>query len=292
MDIPNIGFNHEKSANAELEILPLSDLYQRNIHSHDPQMAHRVSFYMIICIEQGIGSHMVDFIQYPFVPGTLIFLQPDQVHAFDFVKQPTGYVVLFTQTFLDRVHTNMRLPNYTPTHLSQQHTPLLKLNEHSQARVINAINEMKLEIAHSQSDPLIVMYLFSALVLGLHRLRPELRHDNINPEQSIKLGTFYKLLQSHFLTIRDANWYANKLHTTYKTLNSICKLSTGLTAKQMIDAFTLIEIKRRLIIGNITTQKLAYDFGFDNASNFVKYFKKHTGATPSQFQAAHSKAIL
>ncbi|MEJ2913641.1 AraC family transcriptional regulator [Pseudoalteromonas sp. C12FD-1] len=292
MDIPNIGFNHEKSANAELEILPLSDLYGGKTHDHDPQMAHRVSFYMIICIEQGNGSHMVDFIQYPFDSGTLIFLQPDQVHAFDFAKQPTGYVVLFTQTFLDRVHTNMRLPNYTPTHLSQQHSPLLKLNKHSQARVINAINEMEIEIAHPQSDPLIVMYLFSSLALGLHRLRPELRHDNINPEQSIKLGTFYKLLQSHFLTIRDANWYANKLHTTYKTLNSICKLSTGLTAKQMIDAFTLIEIKRRLVISNITTQKLAYDFSFDDASNFVKYFKKHTGVTPSQFQTAHSKAIL
>lgn len=292
MDIPNIGFNHEKSANAELEILPLSDLYRGKTQDHDPQMAHRVSFYMIICIEQGNGSHMVDFIQYPFDSGTLIFLQPDQVHAFDFAKQPTGYVVLFTQTFLDRVHTNMRLPNYTPTHLSQQHSPLLKLNKHSQARVINAINEMEIEIAHPQSDPLIVMYLFSSLALGLHRLRPELRHDNINPEQSIKLGTFYKLLQSHFLTIRDANWYANKLHTTYKTLNSICKLSTGLTAKQMIDAFTLIEIKRRLVISNITTQKLAYDFSFDDASNFVKYFKKHTGVTPSQFQAAHSKAIL
>ena len=292
MDIPNIGFNHDKSAQAELEILPLSNLYERDIISHDPQMPHRVSFYMIIYIEQGSGKHMVDFTQYSFVPNTLIFLQPDQVHAFDFSKQPTGYVVLFTQTFLDRVHTNMRLPNYTPTHLNQQHTPLLNLNTHSQARVLSAINEMKIEIAHPQSDPLIVMYLFSALALGLHRLRPQLRHDKINPEQSIKLGTFYTLLQSHFLTIRDANWYAKKLHTTYKTLNHICKLSTGLTAKQMIDAFTLIEIKRRLIISNVTTQKLAYDFGFEDASNFVKYFKKQTGATPSQFQVRHSATTL
>ena len=83
---------------------------------------------------------------------------------------------------------------------------------------------MEIEIAHPQSDPLIVMYLFSALALGLHRLRPQLRHDKINPEQSIKLGTFYTLLQSHFLTIRDANWYAKKLHTTYKTLNQYLQI--------------------------------------------------------------------
>lgn len=112
----------------------------------------------------------------------------------------------------------MRLPNYTPTHLNQQHTPLLNLNTHSQARVLSAINEMKIEIAHPQSDPLIVMYLFSALALGLHRLRPQLRHDKINPEQSIKLGTFYTLLQSHFLTIRDANWYAKNCTQLTKPL--------------------------------------------------------------------------
>ncbi|MFA0231388.1 AraC family transcriptional regulator, partial [Vibrio sp. 10N.261.45.A7] len=33
--IPNIGFNHEKTAQAELELVPLSQLYSENNINHD-----------------------------------------------------------------------------------------------------------------------------------------------------------------------------------------------------------------------------------------------------------------
>lgn len=42
MNIPNVGFNHDKSNNAELEIIELSSLYERTSLSHDPEAPHRV----------------------------------------------------------------------------------------------------------------------------------------------------------------------------------------------------------------------------------------------------------
>ena len=44
MNIPNVGFNHDKSNNTELEIIELSSLYERTSLSHDPEAPHRVSF--------------------------------------------------------------------------------------------------------------------------------------------------------------------------------------------------------------------------------------------------------
>jgi methylphosphotriester-DNA--protein-cysteine methyltransferase len=136
------------------------------------------------------------------------------------------------------------------------------------------------------------MYLFSALALTLHRLRPELEQHKLSQEQNTRFARFFELMQDNFQKVRDANWYANQLNTTYKTLNQVCKLATGLTTKQMIDAFTVIEIKRRLIINNTTSQQLAYNFGFDDASNFVKYFKNLTDLTPSQFYQKYNKPII
>ncbi|MUK62330.1 helix-turn-helix domain-containing protein [Aliivibrio fischeri] len=292
MNIPNITFNHDKNNKAEFEIIELSSLYERTTLSHSPEAPHRVSFFMVIHIERGEGKHMVDFEKYPFSAGSMIFVQREQVHAFDFSSKPQGKVLLFTQTFLDHVHINMRLPNYTPTHLNHQHTPLLTLDLQNNQRSHTLINEMIAEIKLSNSDPLIIMYLFSALALLLHRLRPEMRHDKLSTEQSIKLARFFTLMQKHFQQIRDANWYANQINTTYKTLNQVCKLATGLTAKQMIDAFVVIEIKRRLIITNTASQQIAYDFGFEDASNFVKYFKKQTSLTPAQFQKHYIKTAL
>lgn len=292
MNIPNVGFNQDKSNQAELEIVELSSLYERELLDHDPEAPHRVSFFILIYIEQGEGIHMVDFIDYPFAPGSIIFIQKEQVHAFSFSSKPKGKVLLFTQAFLDNVHTNMRLPNYTPTHLNKKHTPLLTLDITNNKRTKTLLNEIITEVSLDDSDPLLVMYLFSSLSLLFHRLRPELRHDKLSTEQSIKFARFFVLMQSNFQRIRDANWYAHQISTTYKTLNKICKLATGLTAKQMIDTFTLLEMKRNLIITNVTTQQMAYNYGFEDTSNFVKYFKNQTKLTPTQFQKQYITPTL
>ncbi|WP_341464319.1 helix-turn-helix domain-containing protein [Photobacterium carnosum] len=39
-----------------------------------------------------------------------------------------------------------------------------------------------------------------------------------------------------------------------------------------------------MVLDGLPTQQLAYELGFEDASNFVKYFKKHTLITPSRFQ--------
>ncbi|MGS0824394.1 AraC family transcriptional regulator [Shewanella sp. 0m-8] len=292
MPIPKIGFNHQKSNQAEFEIFELASLLSRPNLDHDPQMPHRVSFFMFICIKEGQGSHMVDFVEYPFQPGSIIFVQREQVHSFDLSSKPQGKILLFTQAFLDRLHSNMRLPDYTPTHLNASHSPLAQLSELDRKRTRTLIAEMITEQQQENCDPLIVMYLFSALALIFHRLRPESVHDRLSIEQNVRLARFFELLLQNFSRVRDANWYAHRLNTTYKTLNQVCKLATGLTAKQMIDAFIIIEMKRRLVINSTTSQQMAYDFGFEDASNFVKYFKKLTELTPTQFQTKYSKPVL
>lgn len=291
MRIPEVGFRHSKFEQAEFEMIDLESLRKRD-WNHSPERPHRVTFFMLLYIEYGQGAHMVDFEVLPFSSGSFIFVQREQVHAFDFSSKPKGKVLLFTQDFLDRVHANMRLPNYTPTHLNSQHTPSLQLSEQDNRRCQTLIGEINNELIHTKSDPLIVMYLFSALSLILHRLRPALRHDKLSHEQSSKFARFMALLFEHFKKIRDANWYANQINTTYKTLNQVCKLATGLTVKQLIDAHTVLEIKRNLVVSNINTQQIAYEFGYEDPSNFVKFFKKHTQLTPGQFQKAYVKPTL
>jgi len=292
MKIPNIAFNHQKANNAELEIIELETLYQRDGLFHDPRQPHRVSFFALIFINQGEGTHQVDFKPYPFNPGSAIFVQREQVQSFDFSLSPQGKMLIFTQEFLDQVHINMRLPNYTPTHLNPLHSPLLNLDAENKARVDTIIEQMEIEIENPNSDPLIVMYLFSALALILHRLRPDVTQSKLSDVQSAKFARFFEQLQSNYQKTRDANWYAHQLGTTYKTLNLTCKAATDLTAKQLIDAFTTIEIKRRLIVNQSTSQHLAYEFGFEDASNFVKYFKKQTSMTPREFIKQHATPKL
>ncbi|MFC1653158.1 helix-turn-helix domain-containing protein [Planctomycetota bacterium] len=70
----------------------------------------------------------------------------------------------------------------------------------------------------------------------------------------------------------------------YKHLNEICKRITGRTVKKCIDNHVILEMKRRLASSDISIKELAYITGFDEPTNLVKYFKKYTNQSPSQFK--------
>ena len=128
------------------------------------------------------------------------------------------------------------------------------------------------------------MLLFSSLFLMLERERPHAYAKTLNKSQVKQFNLFSTLLDQGLTGRREASYYADQLHITYKTLNNLCKLATNRTAKQLIDAYTILEAKRRLILESKQVQEIAYDLGFEETSNFIKYFKKHTLITPSQFR--------
>ncbi len=69
-----------------------------------------------------------------------------------------------------------------------------------------------------------------------------------------------------------------------KHLNTICKSVSGMTAKQYIDSFMILEIKRILATSDSPMQEISDNLGFEESTNFVKYFKKHSGVSPSKFR--------
>ncbi len=285
MSFPDVGFNYKRSAERELQVIELEMLQQRQHKpTHPPDKPHRIGFYNLIVVEQGQGSHQVDFNRYAFQAGDFIAVQRHQIHAFDFSSPVKGKVLLFTQRFVDQALANMRLSEFSPTSLDTGLVPVFTPDQALRDSCFSLLDEIEKELAREDSNTLIAMHLFSSLFLMLRRARPPQSQGRLNKEQQQRMIRFATLLEQQFQSNRDAASYAEQLHCTYKTLNQLCKLATGKTAKQIIDAFTVLEAKRRLSIDRLTTQQLAYDLGFEDASNFVKYFKKHTGFTPARFQ--------
>jgi len=46
-----------------------------------------------------------------------------------------------------------------------------------------------------------------------------------------------------------------------------------------------LEIKRLLAYSSKSVQEVAFHFGFEEPTNMVKFFKKHTNKTPTQFRS-------
>lgn len=95
---------------------------------------------------------------------------------------------------------------------------------------------------------------------------------------------FLALLQEHFKTSRQLDFYAEKLCITPKHLSRSVKQQTGYTAIEWIERFVVLEAKIMLKSTDLNVQQIADALNFATQSFFGKYFKKVTGLTPKQFR--------
>lgn len=91
------------------------------------------------------------------------------------------------------------------------------------------------------------------------------------------------MLNEKIALTRNANDYCNFLNVSYQKLNSTCKALTNKTVKVFIDDFILLRAKRLLSEKDVNISEIAYFLGFDEPTNFTKFFKKNTNQTPKSF---------
>ncbi len=285
-DIPNIDFEAQKEDNKGIEILTIESLAKRKDDiDHNPEKAHQVTFNMIIYYTAGESKQLIDFVWHEVSKNTVLHISKGQINAFQFTEDLKGYILLFTDDFLKKqinsLHNNeiIRLFN---AHLF---SPIIKIPSDSNViKYFQLFYEEYSLITNELEQVETYSSLYSIIFYKLERLK---KYQTFHLKNSAKLKTFLSFknhLETHFRTSRNADFYAEKLNITYKHLNTISKDILNITIKQFIDAFVILEAKRLLINSEIKSTELAYSLGFEEPTNFVKYFKKHTGLTPNSFK--------
>ena len=79
-------------------------------------------------------------------------------------------------------------------------------------------------------------------------------------------------------------FYAGQLHLTPKYLTTIIRKTSGRTAAEWIDDYVVLEAKNLLKYSTMSIQEIAYHLNFSTQSFFGKYFKQHTGTSPSRYK--------
>ena len=83
---------------------------------------------------------------------------------------------------------------------------------------------------------------------------------------------------------RNVRFYARRLNITPKYLSTVSKDVSGKTAARWIDEAVILEAKSLLRYSGMSIQEIAYHLNFSTQSFFGKYFKQHTGYSPSRFK--------
>ncbi|APY01018.1 helix-turn-helix domain-containing protein [Lacinutrix venerupis] len=285
--IPNIEFNSKKTNNSGIDILTIKSLAKRKdlVRDHHPEKAHQVAFNMIVYYTAGESKQLVDFVWHPVKKNTIIHLSKGQINAFQFTENLEGYILLFTEDFLKKqIHS---LPKNEIIRLFNAHlfSPVIQVPEDANVlKYFQLFYEEYINVNEDYNQNNLYASLHAIIFSKLEHLKQnETLHLRYERKVVIFLN-FKSLLEANFSTNRNADFYAKKLNITYKHLNEICKEILNVTAKQFIDAFVILEAKRLLINSEIKSTELAYKLGFQEPTNFVKYFKKHTKFTPNSFK--------
>ncbi|MBQ0786194.1 MAG: helix-turn-helix domain-containing protein [Oceanihabitans sp.] len=285
-DIPHIVFNSQKPDNNGIEILTIESLAVRKKEiAHNPEKAHQLAFNMIVFYTEGKSKQLVDFVWHEVKPNTIIHLSKGQINAFQFQDDLKGFILLFTDDYLKKQINS--LPKNELIRLFNAHlfSPIIQVPKDSNvSKYLQLFYEEYANVSEGYNQANTYNSLYSIIFSKLERLK---QYQTFHLKTSDKLNTFLafkSLLENNYTQSRNADFYAVKLNITYKHLNTICKDALAITAKQFIDEFVVLEAKRLLINSEIKSTELAYSLGFEEPTNFVKYFKKHTGFTPNAFK--------
>ena len=104
------------------------------------------------------------------------------------------------------------------------------------------------------------------------------------PRQQELFNRFMDLLQAHHVEEHGLSFYADRLCVTPRYLSRVIHAVSGYHANEHIDLFIVTEAKQLLRTKGHTVQEVSELLNFATPSLFSRYFKKHTGYSPKEYQ--------
>ena len=109
-------------------------------------------------------------------------------------------------------------------------------------------------------------------------------NDAPSLRSKLVLEQFLKLVAQYHDQERGMAFYADKMYMTPKYLSKLIKNVSGKSGPEWIDSFVILEAKNLLKYTDIPIKEIVYKLHFTNSSVFYKFFKSHTGMTPSEYR--------
>lgn len=282
----HIKFNNSQNPNAGFDIIRLEELFKRADLDHIPFLPHLVEFYMIILIESGEGVHTIDFLDYPIQKGTVLTIRKDQIHTFHESDSVKGTLLLFTDDFLVTYLEKLEAQKSLQLFNEVLGVPKIQLS-FSEELELKALEQRIQNEYFSMNDDYsmgIIRSELHILIAKLFRIKSGKNEILVARKYLNEFITFQDLVEKNAANYTMVSDYADIMGLSTKTLNNITKHIVSKSAKAFIDEICTKQIKRLLINTDLSIKEIAYASGFEETTNFYKYFKRQTALTPEQFR--------
>lgn len=279
-----IKYDLKKELSIEFEIVNLTDLY--NEFKEKLTTIHRTNFYHIIWFQSGSPIHLVDFNPVKINPNSLLFLNKDIVHRFDSKTRFEGKAILFTDSFFCKADSDTQFLGNSILFNDLFSVSQIKLQE-TAVFFAELFQQMEKELtsAKDSAQADILQNLLHNFLLYSEREIRKQKNSEIRKDADLDCVMLFKnLLEKAYKNQKQVSYYAEQIMLTEKRLNQATTKVLGKTPKEIIDDRVMLEAKRILAHTTKNVKEIGYHLGFNEPTNFIKYFKKHSRSTPTKFR--------
>lgn len=252
---------------------------------------------MVFCVKGSV--HMsVNLNEYDVKEGCLVVLTDQDIvkvekGSDDDIRDLHWVVIAMSQNFLTNFRVDFR--KILSEGVALIETPVLHLDQN-----IRGYFEDYLKLIGKLANSELPMYkdavrsLISSMVsiaagqwiADINRLRDEkvVKLNSRSEHKTLTFKQFIKLVSENYTQQRQVIFYADQLCMSPKYLSKLVKDVSGKSAPEWIDSYVLLEAKHLLKYSDMPIKEIVFRLNFSNQTVFYKYFKAHTGMTPTDYR--------
>lgn len=238
-----------------------------------------------IFLLEGNGKVRVDLVEYAFDGSIILFATPYQIINFN-TEQPlkTKRLQFHGDFYCIEYHKKEVACNgLLFNNIYQQ--PYINLETSDYIEIDTILEKLIIEIQNSSNCSTAVVKAYLQLILALcSKIKS---NDTIIKEEKNSyhpLMNFKILLENNFRNERQPSFYAAQMGISPNSFSKICKQQFFKTPSTLIHERVILESKKLIHLTYKSIKEIAAELHFDDENYFSRYFKKHTGITPTAFR--------
>ena len=219
----------------------------------------------------------------------LLFSNPLVPYAWESIREEQkGRFCIFNEQFVHSEEKNNSLAD----------SPLFKITgdkvfflDHQQIEKVQGIyDQMQEELQSDYKNKTDVLHCYLHLLIHTAMRMQDTNQYEAHPNASQRISElFIELLERQFpvnypnetLALHTPADYANRLSIHVNHLNKVVKETTGKTTSQIIAERITKECTQYLLHTHLSISEIGFCLGFESAAYFSKYYRKHTGKSPT-----------
>lgn len=265
------------------DILLLDDVRKIPI----PNESRRMECLLLAMCQQGTVSYYVDSVKHTVEAGDLIIINQGRVVC-DCTLSPDcrGIGLLIDYKFFNE--TVMSVHELSSLFLFARTHPVFRLPKERADFICETFFRIKSKLDEPENHfrREMVQSMFLSMVYEMSNViyNAQSQDAECNTRAEAIFTNFIKLVEKHFREERRVSWYSEQLCISPKYLSETVKAVSKRTPNDWIDSYVTMELRMLLRNTQKSIKEITQELKFSNQSFLGKYFKEHTGMSPSEYR--------